>query len=71
MTTTTTGKTVYFVVAVDLETKTKYIDDEMFTTSGFQNGHAYNIDSQEWEYETEEEYAEALAILNNPEWEKE
>lgn len=68
---TTTDKIVYFVVAVDLSTKTKYIDDEMFTISGFQNGHAYNLDTQEWEKETEEEYAEALAILNNPEWEKE
>lgn len=65
----TTGKVVYFVVAVDLSTKTKYIDDEEFTY--LDNHHAWDIDKAKWVQETDEEYAEALAILNNTEWEKE
>ena len=65
----TTDKIVYFVVAVDLSTKTKYIDDNRF--SSFEQCHGCDIDNGEWVQETYEEYAEALAILNNTEWEKE
>lgn len=63
-------KVLYFVVAVDLFAKTKYIDDEMLT-GRFPDGTAFDIEKYEWVDETPEEYAEALEILNNPKWEKE
>lgn len=66
----TTDKIVYFVIAVDLSTNTKYIDDEMLMAR-FGNGVVYNTDTQEWEKETQEEYEKGLAILNLPVWEKE
>lgn len=66
----TTDKIVYFVVAVDLCNKTKYIDDEMLV-SRFPDGSVFDTEHYEWVDEDQEEYAEALAILNNPDWEKE
>lgn len=66
----TTDKIVYYVVAVDLVNKTKYIDDEMLVAR-FPDGSAFDTEHFEWVDETSEESAEALAILNNPEWEKE
>ena len=66
----TTDKIVYFVVAVDLATKTKYIDDEMLVAR-FPDGSALDTEHFEWVDETPEESAEALAILNLPVWEKE
>ena len=50
-------KTIYFVVAVDLETGTKYIDDNMLTSLPC------------YSEETDEEYTMALSILNNGNWE--
>jgi hypothetical protein len=54
----TPEKIVYFVVAVDLSTGTKYIDDETLTARFPKSDESY------------EEYTQALAILNNPEWGK-
>jgi hypothetical protein len=67
---TTTDKIVYFVVAVDLSTKTKYIDDETLTAV-FPNGSVFDTEQNEWGDESQKEYAQALAILNNSEWETE
>lgn len=65
-----TDKIIYFVVAVDLSTKTKYIDDEMLVGK-FPDGAVLDTETNEWVHENPDEYAEALEILNNPEWEKE
>jgi hypothetical protein len=54
----TPEKIVYFVVAVDLSTGTKYIDDETLTARFPKGDESYD------------EYTQALAILNNPEWGK-
>ena len=67
---TTTDKIVYFVVAVDLSTKTKYIDDETLTAV-FPNGSVFDTEQNEWGGESQKEYAQALTILNNSEWETE
>jgi hypothetical protein len=52
----TPEKIVYFVVAVDLSTGTKYIYDARYSDPKCD--------------ESYEEYTQALAILNNPEWGK-
>jgi hypothetical protein len=64
------GKRIYFVVAVDLETQTKSIDDRILVDR-FTEGPAFDCASGLWTKETDEEYLQALEILNNPEWEKE
>lgn len=67
---TTTDKIVYFVVAVDLSTGTKYIDDETLLAV-FPNGSVLDTETNEWCKESDEEYTQAVAILNNSEWETE
>jgi hypothetical protein len=64
------NKQYYFVVAVDLGTGTKRIDDETLTAR-FTGGTVWNENTGEWEQDNDEEYPQALAILNNGEWEKE
>lgn len=66
----TTDKIIYFVIAVDLSTNTKYIDDETLVAR-FPHGAVFDTETNEWVHENPDEYAEALAILNNTEWEKE
>ena len=61
---TETNKVIYFVVAVDMSTGTKHIDDGLLMER-FDSGTMYDTNTQEWEKETEEEYKVALSILNN------
>jgi hypothetical protein len=61
------AKLYYFVVAVDLETETKHIDDETLTAR-FPDGAVWNEETEEWEQDIDEEYARALEILNNEHW---
>lgn len=58
------AKIVHFVISIDLEDKTKKIDDDTLTAI-FHSGTAWDTDECEWVIETDEEYQEALAILND------
>jgi len=64
------NKQYYFVVAIDLQTGTKHIDDDVLNAR-FPSGAVWNEDTQQWEEDTQEEYEKALAILNNEKWENE
>jgi hypothetical protein len=64
------NKQYYFVVAIDLQTGTKRLDDETLTAR-FPSGAVWNEDTQQWEEDIQEEYEKALAILNNEKWENE
>jgi hypothetical protein len=63
-------KTIYFLVAVDLETGTKHIDDDMAASLPYPHL-ALDNETLEWVEETPEEYAKALAVLNSSHWGKE
>lgn len=61
------GRQVYFVVAVDLDDKTVFIDDDTFTARFGKDEQVWDTEKQEWrEYEgkEQEEYDLALEILN-------
>lgn len=58
------ARIVHFVVAVDLDKKTTFIDDDTFTAK-FPDGALYDEEKEEWraeDYDTE--YLPALEILN-------
>jgi hypothetical protein len=58
------ARIVHFVVAVDLDKKTTFIDDDTFTAR-FADGALYDEEKGEWraeDYDTE--YLPALEILN-------
>jgi hypothetical protein len=58
------ARVVHFVVAVDLDKKTTFIDDDTFTAV-FADGALYDEEKEEWraeDYDTE--YLPALEILN-------
>jgi len=58
------GRTVHFVIAVDIDDKSVHIDDDTFTAK-FHEGAVYDEVKQEWrkeDYETE--YLPALELLN-------
>lgn len=57
------NKIVYFIVGVDIDKGTKFIDDEEYKK-------LHELLS-ETDIETLEDYNKALAILNGAEWEKE
>lgn len=58
-------KIIYFLVGVDINNGTKFIDDEEFTTI------CQLLNRTDDQKETQEDYDKAIVILNNPEWEKE
>jgi hypothetical protein len=61
------SRQVYFVIGVDLDDKTVFIDDDTFTARFGKDEQVWDTDKQEWrEYEGEEqeEYDLALEILN-------
>jgi hypothetical protein len=58
-------KIIYFLVGVDINNGTKFIDDEEFTTI------CQLLNRTDDQQETQEDYDKAIVILNNPEWEKE
>lgn len=63
------SKQIYFVVGVDLDTKTKFIDDGTLTAR-FENS-CWDTETNTWTKEDGTDYLEALKILNDPHWEKE
>lgn len=58
------AKIVHFVISVNLEDKTKKIDDDTLTAV-FHFGTAWDDEKCEWFNETPEELQEALEILND------
>jgi len=62
------SRVVHFVVAVDLETGDKFIDDETFVAKfGFER--VWNTETNKWEEEDwDKDYVPALEILNNSDW---
>ncbi len=58
-------KIIYFLVGVNIDNGTKFIDDEEFTTI------CQLLNRTDDQQETQEDYDKAIVILNNPEWEKE
>jgi hypothetical protein len=59
------NKIIYFLVGVDINNGTKFIDDEEFTTI------CQLLNRTDDQKETQEDYDKAIVILNNSEWEKE
>jgi hypothetical protein len=58
------GRTVHFVIAVDIDDKSVHIDDDTFTAK-FHDGALYDEEKQEWrEEDYETEYLPALELLN-------
>jgi hypothetical protein len=63
----TMSRLVHFVIAVDIDKKTAFIDDETFTAK-FNKESLYDTESQQWRSEDyENEYLPALHILNTTE----
>lgn len=58
------ARQVHFVITIDLDDKTKTIDDETLCAK-FHDGTTWDTDEAEWVFETDEEYEEALTILND------
>ena len=58
------AKEIHFVITVNLEDKSKRIDDDTLSAV-FYNGTGWDTDKQEWFVEEDDEYQEALAILND------
>jgi hypothetical protein len=58
------ARTVHFVIAVDLDSKTVHIDDDTFTAK-FHDGALYDDETQQWrEEDYDTEYLPALQLLN-------
>ena len=56
-------KEIYMVIAVDLNTKTWRIDDDVFMARFNDNEGTYNHDTEEWEDTDWDEYVHATKIL--------
>jgi hypothetical protein len=65
MNSSTKNKIVYFLVGVDVDKGTKFIDDEGYTKI------CQLLNRTDEQEETQEDYDKAIVILNNSEWEKE
>lgn len=60
------AKIVYFVVAVDLETKSAYIDDDTFLARFSRDEAVFDEDAGEWHEDDDlVHYNKALDILNS------
>lgn len=60
------GRQVMFVIAVDIDTKEVFIDDDSLVARFASNEQIWNTETSEWESDDEEStaYAEALELLN-------
>ncbi len=59
------SKQVYFVIAVDLDEKAPFIDDDTFTARFSKTEQVWDTDKNEWVEDPELElYNQALEILN-------
>ena len=59
------AKIVYFVIAVDLETKSISIDDETFMARFGESEQVFDEEAGEWLADEENFYDEAVEILNS------
>ena len=55
---------VYFVIAVDLDDKTVWIDDDTFVARFGKDEQVWDDKTSEWREYAEDEYENAVAILN-------
>ena len=55
---------VYFVIAVDLDDKTVRIDDDTFVARFSKNEQVWDDETSEWRDYADDEYENAVAILN-------
>lgn len=58
------GKQVHYVVVVDLDSKTWWVDDETFTARFGGNEGTWNTDTEKWEETEWEDNIAGLEILN-------
>jgi hypothetical protein len=60
------GRQVMFVIAVDIDTKEVFIDDDSLVARFASNEQIWNTETLEWESDDDEStaYAEALELLN-------
>ena len=60
------SRQVMFVIAVDLDTKEVFIDDDSLVARFGHHEQVWNTDTEEWEADDEDStaYTEALEILN-------
>ena len=60
------SKIVYFVIGVDLDAKSAFIDDDTFVARFADDEQVYDDITGEWSHDyNQESYNEALKILNN------
>lgn len=60
------GRQVMFVVAVDIDTKEVFIDDDSLVARFASNEQIWNTETSEWESDDENStaYSQALELLN-------
>lgn len=60
------SRQVMFVIAVDIDTKEVFIDDDSLTARFSREEQIWNTDTEEWEADDDEAtaYYEALELLN-------
>lgn len=58
------AKEIHFVITVNLDEKSKRIDDDTLSAM-FHSGTGWDSETQEWFVEEDDQYQEALAILND------
>ena len=60
------SRQVYFVIAVDVDTKEVFIDDDVLVARFASNEQVWNTETEQWEGDDEEAtlYSQALHLLN-------
>lgn len=59
------AKIIYFVIAVDLETKSISVDDQTFMARFSESEQVFDEEAGEWLADEENFYDEAVEILNS------
>jgi hypothetical protein len=57
------GKQVHFVIVADIDSETWWVDEEL-TFARFDKETTWNVDAEEWEATTTDDYFKSLQILN-------
>jgi hypothetical protein len=61
------AKIVHYVLAINLDEKTKYLDEEATQASFWDGLTVFDDQSNQWEELTGEQFDKAMAILNDKE----